>query len=65
MWTYEIDTCPFVSPRFSPLGQAEIALLRKLCNPHIIEYIGCGSWDNSSEEAAERSIFLVQVRGWN
>ena len=43
--------------------KSEIALLRKLYDPHIIEYIGWGSWDDSSEEAAEKSLFLVQVWG--
>ena len=27
---------------------------------HIIEYIGCGSWDTSSQAAAKSSIFLVE-----
>ena len=41
--------------------KAEIALLRKLYDPHIIEYIGFGSRDSSSLKESERSLFLVQV----
>ncbi|KXZ49131.1 hypothetical protein GPECTOR_23g6 [Gonium pectorale] len=38
----------------------EIALLRKLANRRIVEYIGVGSSDLSSEEAKRKSMFLVQ-----
>ncbi|GAX74900.1 hypothetical protein CEUSTIGMA_g2346.t1 [Chlamydomonas eustigma] len=38
----------------------EIALIRKLRHKNIIEYIGCGSWDTSSEAAVKSSVFLVE-----
>ena len=38
----------------------EVALLRKLRNPHIVEFVGVGSTDTSSEEAKRRTMFLVQ-----
>lgn len=38
----------------------EIAVLRKLHNRNIIEFIGCGSWDTSSPSAAEETLFLVE-----
>mmetsp|Transcript_23068 Transcript_23068/g.50616 ORF Transcript_23068/g.50616 Transcript_23068/m.50616 type:complete len:535 (+) Transcript_23068:148-1752(+) len=38
----------------------EITLMRKLRNQHIIEYIGCGSWDNSTPTMAKLSMFLVE-----
>jgi serine/threonine protein kinase len=38
----------------------EIALLRKLRHPSIIEFIGYGSFDNTSTRRAEESLFLVE-----
>ena len=38
----------------------EIALLRKLRHPAIIEFIGYGSFDLSSTKKAEESLFLVE-----
>ncbi|GAX81842.1 hypothetical protein CEUSTIGMA_g9270.t1 [Chlamydomonas eustigma] len=38
----------------------EIALLRKLHNPHIIEFVGYGSYNSDTESEAEKSLFLVE-----
>lgn len=38
----------------------EIAVLRKLHNKHIIEFIGCGSWDTTSPATVEETLFLVE-----
>ncbi|GAX81843.1 hypothetical protein CEUSTIGMA_g9271.t1 [Chlamydomonas eustigma] len=40
--------------------RSEIALLRRLFHENIIEYIGYGSKDVSSEETADKTMFLVQ-----
>ncbi|KAG2482383.1 hypothetical protein HYH03_018679 [Edaphochlamys debaryana] len=38
----------------------EVSVQRKLANKRIVEYIGVGSTDASSEEARRRTMFLVQ-----
>ncbi|GFR44343.1 hypothetical protein Agub_g5560, partial [Astrephomene gubernaculifera] len=38
----------------------EVALLRKLAHKRIVQYVGVGSSDASSEEAKRRTMFLVQ-----
>ncbi|GIL89803.1 hypothetical protein Vretifemale_17566 [Volvox reticuliferus] len=39
---------------------AETTLMRKLAHKRIVEFIGVGSFDSSSEEATRRTMFLVQ-----
>ncbi|PNH04196.1 putative serine/threonine-protein kinase, partial [Tetrabaena socialis] len=39
---------------------AESALLRKLQNKRVVEYIGVGSTDTTSDEAKRKTMFLVQ-----
>jgi hypothetical protein len=38
----------------------EIALLKKLRNRNIVEFVGFGSWDTSSPEAEIKSVFMVE-----
>ena len=38
----------------------EIAVLRKLHNKYIIEFIGCGSWDTTTPATVEETLFLVE-----
>lgn len=48
---HELDLANFIN---------EVALLRKLSHKRVVEYIGAGCTDNSSEDTRRQSMFLVQ-----